>query len=200
MGTRNLTIVQSKGEYKVAQYCQWDGYPEGQGVTVLEFLRSLTKTKLSEFTKKVNACTFLADEKIEKLWESFGAKDGMVSMDNAEKFKKKYAHLDRDMGAKVLNYILKSKEGVELQNEINFIKDSLFCEWAYVIDLDEKTFEVYKGFNQNALKPNERFATFADGVKVEYSPCRLFLKYNFDELPTKEEFLKECETKEEEDN
>lgn len=25
MGTRNLTIVYSNGEYKVAQYGQWDG-------------------------------------------------------------------------------------------------------------------------------------------------------------------------------
>lgn len=26
MGTRNLTIVYSNGEYKVAQYGQWDGF------------------------------------------------------------------------------------------------------------------------------------------------------------------------------
>ena len=27
MGTRNLTCVFKDGEYKVAQYGQWDGYP-----------------------------------------------------------------------------------------------------------------------------------------------------------------------------
>ena len=27
------------GQYKVAQYGQWDGYPEGQGITALTFLR-----------------------------------------------------------------------------------------------------------------------------------------------------------------
>lgn len=31
MGTRNLTAVYLDGQYKVAQYGQWDGYPEGQG-------------------------------------------------------------------------------------------------------------------------------------------------------------------------
>lgn len=31
MGTRNLTAVYIDGEYKVAQYGQWDGYPEGPG-------------------------------------------------------------------------------------------------------------------------------------------------------------------------
>lgn len=39
MGTRNLTAVYLDGQYKVAQYGQWDGYPEGQGITVLTFLR-----------------------------------------------------------------------------------------------------------------------------------------------------------------
>lgn len=39
MGARNLTAVYLDGQYKVAQYGQWDGYPEGQGITVLTFLR-----------------------------------------------------------------------------------------------------------------------------------------------------------------
>ena len=35
MGTRNLTIVYYDGDYRVAQYGQWDGYPEGAGIEVL---------------------------------------------------------------------------------------------------------------------------------------------------------------------
>ena len=44
MGTRNLTAVYIDGEYKVAQYGQWDGYPEGQGMTALTFLRDKMDT------------------------------------------------------------------------------------------------------------------------------------------------------------
>lgn len=31
MGTRNLTAVYLDGEYKIAQYGQWDGYPKDKG-------------------------------------------------------------------------------------------------------------------------------------------------------------------------
>jgi hypothetical protein len=39
MGTRNLTSVRVGDAIKVAQYCQWDGYPTGQGETISVFLR-----------------------------------------------------------------------------------------------------------------------------------------------------------------
>jgi hypothetical protein len=46
MGTRNATIVIKDNKTKVAQYGQWDGYPSGQGVTALNFLR---QANLSQF-------------------------------------------------------------------------------------------------------------------------------------------------------
>ena len=45
MGTRNLTIVFMDGKYRVAQYGQWDGYPEGQGLTCLRFVRDQMNEK-----------------------------------------------------------------------------------------------------------------------------------------------------------
>ena len=39
MGTRHMVGVVLDGDFKIAQYGQWDGYPEGQGKTVLDFLR-----------------------------------------------------------------------------------------------------------------------------------------------------------------
>lgn len=39
MGTRGLTMVICDGETKVAQYGQWDHYPEGNGITCLEFTK-----------------------------------------------------------------------------------------------------------------------------------------------------------------
>ena len=55
MGTRNLTLVKDKeGKTKVAQYGQWDGYPEGQGSTILNFIRSKeNRDTLAEVLKNV---------------------------------------------------------------------------------------------------------------------------------------------------
>ncbi len=53
MGTRNLTCVYLDGKCKVAQYGQWDGYPEGQGVTCLNFLRDeMVEPKFREELRK----------------------------------------------------------------------------------------------------------------------------------------------------
>lgn len=41
MGTRNLTLVWYKGKWRIAQYGQWDGQPDGQGVRILRFINNL---------------------------------------------------------------------------------------------------------------------------------------------------------------
>lgn len=54
-------------------------------------------------------------------------------------------------------------------DESSFMKDSLFCEWAYVINLDTNMFEVYEGFQKS--KSNSRYQPYNDmdgywGVKL----------------------------------
>ena len=35
-----------------------------------------------------------------------------------------------------------------IKNEIEFIRDSLFCEWAYFYDKDKRIFEIWRGFQK----------------------------------------------------
>ena len=146
MGTRNLTVVKVNGEIKVAQYCQWDGYPEGQGVDILSSLQALN---LDNLKKCVMNCKFISPEEANNRWVDCGAEPGseFVSMDVSKRFREKYPALHRDTGAKVLGIIAKHQEGVELNNDLEFANDDVFCEWAYVIDLDRMVLETYDSYH-----------------------------------------------------
>ena len=199
MGTRNLTIVQLDGEYKVAQYCQWDGYPEGQGKTVLHFLRDYCD--LSIFKQKISLIEEANAEYIKDLWTKEGADpiSDMVSLDISDKFKKKYPHFHRDRGAKILQMIYDDEVSL-IQKDLSFAADSLFCEFAYVIDLDKDRLEVYKGFNEEPLSEDERFAFLTPKEYKgdnKYFPIKLAKSYDLKKLPTDEQFIKDLEEDEE---
>jgi hypothetical protein len=85
---------------------------------------------------------------------------------------------------------------------LDFAGDSLFCEWAYVVDFDENTFEVYKGFVKEPHE-GERFSNMEyekSHRESQYYPIKLKKKYDLNNLPTEEEFLKELEQQEEQDD
>src|SRR5271165_3504362 len=135
MGTRNLTVVISKGVHRVAQYGQWDGYPTGQGDTIAYFIQN--KLDLPKFKQAVEECTFLSEEETKKRWKEAGADNsGWVGMDVSARFTKKYPQLSRDVGAGILELIQNGTR--ELVDSIEFAADSLFCEYAYVVNLDNE--------------------------------------------------------------
>jgi hypothetical protein len=55
------------------------------------------------------------------------------------------------------------------ENKIEFIKDSLFCEWAYFYDTETKIFEIWKGF-QKYPDDNNPFGYKCD--EDGYYPCK----------------------------
>lgn len=194
MGTRNLTCVFLEGEYKIAQYGQWDGYPGGQGATALEFLRGLVADgKLGQFTDRVRATSQITLDEYKAMWVECGANPDadFVAWDVSRKFGSRYPHLSRDAGAKILAMVLEGTAN-KLQRQVEFSGDSLFCEWCYVVDLDRGTFEVFKGFNKVPLLPGDRFFG-QPGDKSEYQPVRLVKSYRLDALPELAAMVKRCE-------
>lgn len=183
MGTRHLIAVQLDGEYKVAQYGQWDGYLEYQGKNVLNFLREMDRPKFETALRK---CSFMTEQDFDDLDKEIEKKR---AYNFAYDWTQEYPHLSRSMSSEILNKIQES-EGLKLKNSISFAVDSLFCEWAYVIDLDKNTFEIYEGFNKEPLSEGERFKdVVGDDVNDEYYPVRKVAEYNLDKLPSDEEFL-----------
>ncbi len=195
MGTRNLTLVKKNNKYPVAQYGQWDGYPSGQGLTVLNFLKSWNR---DEFEKNLDKTSFITDEDAKEMNENL-EKTG-------KEIEELYPALSRNTAAKVLQMIQDSPEGLKLSSSLNFAADSLFCEWAYLIDLDRNILGVYEGFNKEPLNESDHFYFLQNSKEAgdekmgkDYFPVKLKASYSLSELPEQEEFLETEKNEEDEE-
>jgi len=183
MGTRNLTVIVNNNEIKVAQYCQWDGYPSGQGKKIVDFI--LNKYKPEKFKKKLNKITWINDYELNNRWKSVGAKGDMVTFAIADKFKEKYYWLSRNCGADILECIQDDKFKVDkVSNNLDFANDSLFCEYSYVLNLDDETLEIYEGFNTDNLNNSNNFpyVEFKKDKDEKYSQVKLHSIFPFEVL------------------
>lgn len=184
MGTRHSTVVFHDGKYKVAQYGQWDGYVSGQGIGILAFLRD--KMRGSFVPKALDKIFYPTDVQIEE-YQSIIEKTPNASIRSL------YPSLSRDTGGDILELLQDSTEPVPLRLDINFLADSLFCEYAYIVDFDKGTFEVYRGFNKEPLTPEDRFYSLELHEKGrsgdQYYPVKLIATFDLAKLPTDQEFL-----------
>lgn len=190
MGIRHLICVQHNNEYKVANYGQWDGYPDGQGSAILSFLNE--KFDKSVFIEKLNNLFTPTEQQIRQWYTEAGQTrtDGWLDMDVAQRFKDKYPSLSRDCGSDILPLIQNSVGPIPLVSTLEFAAESLFCEWAYVVDLDKNTFEVFKGFTKEPLDESERFASVTSPNSNDgYYQVRFVESFSLDDLPTEGEFL-----------
>lgn len=220
MGTRNLTCVVKGGQFVVAQYGQWDGYPEGLGANILAFLR--TEGNVTELIRGLEFVRFADMEGADKDWvDLYNAncpntifeedENGNATLKRLEDRRTEQQinwykdFMSRDVGGEILMAIAsldaetaQNKYGfsgkVPLVDSRQFAADSLFCEWAYVVDLDEGRFEVFTGFNKTRpLESLDRFFFLQqpDGGKVDdHYPVYLAASFDLQELPDEESFIK----------
>jgi hypothetical protein len=192
------------GKYALAQYGQWDGYPEGQGATALEFCR---KTQDSfgwvHFREQLKRVRFVESDELRKMYDSVGADgSGWVGMDVSAKFDAKWPYFSRDHGAKILEMVNNANGEVLTSYDLNFAGDSLMCEWVCVVDLDKGVLEFYEGFNHKPLDDNARFASLpcSDNKHCsdKYYQCALVVSWPLYALPLKKDFLAFFKAREEE--
>ena len=182
MGTRHLTAVVVDRQFKIAQYGQWDGYFSGAGVKIAKFIETMD---FYQFKENVRHCNFITPEQVKNKWIECGAKpdETFVNFAVADKFNQQYPELDRNIGSGILELVAK-QGGMLLQDEIDFVGDSLFCEYAYVLDLDEEVLELYRGFNKKGLpKKQKRFRQYPKQDK--YYPVRLVKEVEFRKVTQK---------------
>jgi hypothetical protein len=168
MGTRHLICIYHNGRFAVAQYGHYDGYPSAAGMAVLRFL-----------TIKAN---------IQRL------RDNMHFVPPPTK---PLGQEGDSRGVAILNDIATACEPLErVFFTLDFASNGLFCEWAYVVDLDnEGALKVYKGSRDYRGTTAGRFGE-AGVVQQE-----LKARFAFGGLPGgEEEFVRACGGYEDEDD
>lgn len=124
MGTRHKQMVITKeGDKKVSQYGQWDGYPSGQGVEILKFLRT---ANLDKYQEEVAILREITEEEIEEV-NKIG-----------QGWQNEYPYLSRDCGSNIHQLIL--------DGDVRFVSlmgddDNAWIEGFYTIDFQKGTFE-----------------------------------------------------------
>lgn len=184
MGTRGIIGFVVDGEEKIS-YNHYDSYPSGVGLTVLEWLKSLTGTQL-EAARDLARALQSVDEAIKPTPEQ-RATLAHFHDPNVSEGDDWYSVLRRTQGSPGL--IL---EAGFYGDACKFPMDSLFCEWGYVIDFDKAVFEVYRGF-QKEDHADGRFAgrevTDQYAKNNGYRPIRLVGSFSLERLPTEDDFL-----------
>lgn len=200
MGTRHLITIVKDGEFKLAQYGQWDGYPSGQGAEIVTFFH---EGDVEAFKANIDKLRYVDDAEADLLYQTLGIPAGQewLNMEQSDAIKNTFPTLHRDTGSDILSIIASGQ--AELQdlsagtsyiptvNSLGFA-GGFGCEWVYTLDLDKGTFEVYEGgFNEEG-EPNR----FTDIIKAEFegsdeAPCavRAVGEYKLDAMPTWQEFL-----------
>ncbi|KAL5322949.1 hypothetical protein ACEPPN_007474 [Leptodophora sp. 'Broadleaf-Isolate-01'] len=99
------------------------------------------------------------------------------------------AILSRDTGARILEIVAQAttENPVPIRLRLAFANDDLFCEWAYVADLDHGVYEVYGGVQLKDKAVNKRF----NDIGNELDTVPAFVKgFSFNKVPATEmEFI-----------
>jgi hypothetical protein len=162
MSTRGLYGFYRDGITK-ATYNHFDSYPTGLGRQVAEFVLNTTLNEMNHIFDNiimVDSDTTPTDAQIHECWEFY---DPSVSTRKPQEW---YALLRQSQGD--LNFY---KHGLKYMiDSANFIEDSLFCEWAYIINLDTNVLEVYEGFQK---EPQHNRYYISEPDNSGYYNCKL---------------------------
>lgn len=183
MSTRGIWGFRLNNQDKLT-YNHYDSYLEGLGIELILALEGHNLTKLKDrvrFLQLVDENDTPHEKQIETLKNytnlSIGTKD---EKDWYCLLKETQGNLDATLDA-----------GYMIDNHA-FVKDSLFCEWGYIINLDDEVFEIYTGFQRNEHN-NGRYANLKRTELHSYYPIALIktIKIDKDILKNYKDFVKE---------
>lgn len=166
MGTRGCYGFRKNGIDKIT-YNHYDSYPSGLGADVATFCK---ETSLDEMNEIFDRIILVAEsstptaEQIAECHKYYGAGDAGQTVED-------WYWLLRDTQGDLSVY----KDNLRYMiDSHDFITGSLFCEYAYIINLDTNRLEYWVGFQRKPDK-NNRYGTKNHNG---YYPCKMKASYS----------------------
>lgn len=168
MSTRGISGFKFKDKYYLA-YNHCDSYPSGLGEELLKFVHHVEdydklKTHVEQLIPVKNSDK-PTQEDIER-YKSLGYLNPSVSNQTENEW---YCLL-RNVQYSEWLYEVYMGNLKHFLDDYNFVCDSLFCEYGYIIDLDKMTLNCYKGFQEEPYLENE----FGQEKNGNYYPIKLY--------------------------
>lgn len=165
MGTRGIYGFR-KNEVDKLTYNHYDSYPEGLGRNVVEFIGNHTIEELNKIYDKI----IMVDNEDTPTEEQIKECEKYADIDVSEQSLEDWYCLLRNSQGDLFAY----DDLRYMIDNADFILDSLFCEYGYIINLDTNRLEIYRGF-QKVADPTNRYTIeheIAEG-NMGYYPCKM---------------------------
>lgn len=143
MSTRGAIGFRIDGKDHIA-FNHWDSYPSGLGADILKQLQTASVHDLAALPDRVrNLILFTKDNPPSQ--DQITAAEERAGIEPSNMNIEEWLEVLQEGQGSLTPYI--TGEWPIMYDSHTFLLDSLFCEWAYIVNLDDGTLEVYKGFN-----------------------------------------------------
>jgi hypothetical protein len=171
MGTRGIYGFRKNNEDKLT-YNHFDSYPDYLGIAVVDFCKTTNLQKLNDIYDRI----VLIDSNKKPTAEQITDCLKWANLEVSEQSSNDWYCLLRKAQGDLTAYT----SGLKYMSKDNdFIKDSLFCEFGYIINLDNNKLEFWKGFQKEPQKNNRYGAKQENG----FYPCKLAQTFPLNNIP-----------------
>ena len=205
MSSSGMIAIVQGGEFRLAQHCQYDSTLRGHGHAILGFLQACD---IERFRKICERLVPVTEDGVRELDRKMGLDPDRGSTTEADYdlWMRRFPETHFATGSQIL-YMLYYQRTRRASVTPRFAGDGLFCEWAFVIDFDRNSYDLYVGGVTWAIKRGYNHGPFTylrpakcpDVITAEppdyrlreaFVPVHFVVGFTFHELPliTQSEF------------
>jgi len=153
MGTRGIFGFKCGQQYKL-KYNHFDSYADGLGRDVVDFARRIDAVNGWDALQEKCENLKLVDDRIDPTTRQINKYKRYSDLNVNRRSLHDWYALGRNLQNGNMLTEVYSGYVTEMPDDNNFVKDSLFCEFGYIVNLDERTLEFYRGFSREPQKGN----------------------------------------------